>query len=208
MYKIYINETPLIIAEQNEIAQFEKSTDNQYLITEYMGKSTRLLNYIDMLEKSPKFAGVVLHSPDHEQLIDDFVSLYKIIEAAGGLVFNDKKEILAIFRRGFWDLPKGKIESEEEKADAAVREVEEETGIKDLTLGDYIGKTYHTFKNKKGHRVIKKTFWYHMHSNHTEFTPQAEEDISIVEWKPVEFLLDSETKTYANIRNILSEVAQ
>ena len=70
------------------------------------------------------------------------------IIAAGGLVTNPQGQILWIFRRGFWDLPKGKVEKMESIEEAALREVEEECGIKQLVLDKLIDKTYHIYKIK------------------------------------------------------------
>lgn len=203
MYKIYINETPLILAEVEEMKQFESENTGQLLIVEYMGKPTRLLNYIDMLEKSSKFMGVILYSSDHQQLVDDFAALYKIIEAAGGVIYNDAKQVLSILRMGIWDFPKGKIETDESKEETAVREVKEETGIQNLDIGAYIDRTYHTYKNKKGVRIIKKTYWYQMHSNDLNFVPQEDESIEEVRWLDQGLIMDPSTNTYNNIRDIL-----
>ena len=107
-------------------------------------------------------------STDYEKLVADFQSNYKILEAAGGLVYNAEGKILLIFRRDFWDLPKGKIDPGESKAAAAVREVEEETGLKDITLGDLITETYHTYRTKKGNRILKRTYWFRMDAPNQE----------------------------------------
>ncbi|MCK7539615.1 MAG: NUDIX domain-containing protein [Marinilabiliales bacterium] len=68
----------------------------------------------------------------------DLFSLFNIVIAAGGFVRNEKDEILFIFRRGHWDLPKGKLNHKkgiiEKKKDAAVREVMEETGIEKIDI--------------------------------------------------------------------------
>ncbi|QQS63451.1 MAG: NUDIX domain-containing protein [Chitinophagaceae bacterium] len=63
-----------------------------------------------------------------------FFRNFKIVEAAGGIVQNENKEILFIYRRNKWDLPKGKIEKKELPENAAAREIEEETGIKTFIL--------------------------------------------------------------------------
>ncbi len=70
---------------------------------------------------------------------------FKIIEASGGIVKNEMGQILFIFRNGIWDLPKGKIEVGERKEEAGLREVEEECGFTSLTLGKFIGTTYHLY---------------------------------------------------------------
>ena len=86
---------------------------------------------------------------------------YLEVNAAGGLVCNEKGEFLLIRRSGLWDLPKGHQEPGEEMQFTALREVEEETGLKGLVLGNYICTTQHSyFRDDKWH--LKHTWWYAM----------------------------------------------
>jgi len=176
-------------------------------VTRYVGKPKFLFNYIDMLEKGKRFDLVTLYFDEVEQLFADFASHFKIIEAAGGLVFNEKNDILLIFRRGVWDLPKGKIDSGESKEAAAVREVQEETGLQNLTLGDLRDTMYHTYREAK-QRILKRTYWYKMHTTDAKLTPQAEEDIERAEWWQLEKFLKSELPVYASIRELLARMAR
>lgn len=112
----------------------------------------------------------------------DFKKNYKIIEAAGGLVRNEKKEILFIFRKGKWDLPKGKIDKNEKVKSAAKREVKEECGIKGLKITDELATTYHIYE-LYGKQILKKTYWFKMTTDFKGIlTPQMEEDITDVKW--------------------------
>ena len=120
MYKVFINETPLIFTNTEGVLPEWKNDDN-VLTTKYLGKKKFLHNYIDLLEKSNKYHQVVIFSDDLKALWSDFSSIFKVIEAAGGVVFNEKEEVLVIFRREFWDLPKGKIDKGESPEEAAVR---------------------------------------------------------------------------------------
>ncbi|ULT24020.1 NUDIX domain-containing protein [Sphingobacterium sp. E70] len=72
---------------------------------------------------------------DFETVFQNLKSKLKIIKAAGGLVKNGDGDYLFIYRLGKWDLPKGKVEDNEKMKEAAVREVEEECGIKINYLG-------------------------------------------------------------------------
>lgn len=129
----------------------------------------------------------------------------KVIEAAGGLVKNDNGEYLVIFRRGKWDLPKGKIDEGEKKKDAAVREVEEECGIKVKKLGDKIGKTYHIYVYK-GDLVLKRTHWYHMTSTgNKKLVPQLEEDITEAIWIKHENFGKILNNTFPLIKEVLDK---
>ena len=87
---------------------------------------------------------ITIHEPngviqlESEESFKDYTKDKVIIEAAGGLVFNEKNELLMIFRRGFWDLPKGKVDEGETLEQCAVREVQEETGLQNIMLGDFL----------------------------------------------------------------------
>ena len=201
MYKVFINETPLIFTNTEGVLPEWKNADN-ILIVKYLGKKKFLHNYIDLLEKSNKYHRVVLFSDDLQALWSDFSSIFKVIEAAGGVVFNEKKEVLVIFRRDFWDLPKGKIDKGESPEQAAVREVQEETGHENVFLGKHIIDTYHTYV-LKDKRILKKTYWYEMKTTDTQLVPQQEEDIEQAEWVVLSDFLNSKPVIYGNILIVL-----
>ncbi len=127
---------------------------------------------------------VVLHSESFEDLLTIVKSSFLYLEAAGGAVLNEDCELLCMFRRGFWDLPKGKLDKGETPETAAVREVQEETGVKNITLKDYITSTWHTYEHPKGKgTVLKQTYWYAMESSKKEeLTPETGEGITEVCW--------------------------
>ncbi len=203
MYKIYINDTPIFLMNTEEHRNMLPSSKN-ILVTKYLGKPKYLLTYIDMLEKTKKFDSVVIYAEDYDKLVGNFKGLYKIIEAAGGVVFNEHNEILMIFRLGYWDLPKGKIDKGENPQTAAVREVNEETGINQIELGALLTETYHTYKNGKGKRILKRTYWYRMKTVNQPLTPQTEENIEIAEWITLEKFLTEKRLTYRSIMDVLS----
>lgn len=114
--------------------------------------------------------------------IERIVKDYQLIEAAGGIVKNELNEILFIFRKGKWDLPKGKIEENETPELAAIREVEEECGLKHLFITSEKQITYHLYK-MKGKTYLKRTFWFNMKNKGDEIpVPQVEEDITMIKW--------------------------
>jgi len=126
------------------------------------------------------------------------------ITAAGGLVQNSNGEFLLMYRRGFWDLPKGKLDAGESIPDCAIREVQEETGLQSLELGPFICTTTHpyfdTWLNKD---VVKHTHWFSMLSlaNDT-LVPQTEEDIEKLVWATVPELPEYLNNTYPTIRAV------
>jgi mutator protein MutT len=131
----------------------------------------------------------------------------KKIIAAGGLVINEKNELLLMFRRGKWDLPKGKVDEGEKLETAAVREVQEETGISKLELGNLIGITHHEYFEKKlNEDVMKETHWFAMRADRNEnFIPQTEEDIENIIWADEAELKECLKNTYPNIKEIIEK---
>lgn len=213
MYVIYINDRPLSLLSKTEhrtgALAHEHSNSPTHLTAMYSGKPKTLLHYADMLEKgSPKVTSVTMVAEDINVLWTDFSSHYRWLPAAGGVVRNrvlDKH--LFIFRRGFWDLPKGKIDKGEDEPSAALREVEEETGVTDLTLGKSLPTTYHTYRNRKDKRVLKPTYWFEMETDQSELVPQGEEDIEVAAWKTVEEMKNMEEGSmYKSLLSLLKQV--
>lgn len=202
MYKIYIKESLLTLASIHDEASL-KSQYPKALFGRYNGKTKQLFTYIDLLEKSKTKKSVILTYDSFDRLKKDFKSLYITIKASGGLVITEDQEALFIFKRGKWDLPKGKIDKGESKEDAAIREVEEETGVTNLKLGDRLCKTRHTFKTRAGKRAIKKTYWYHMTTHKQALVPQVEEDIEKVEWIPPTDMLTDHYTCYNNLKLVI-----
>ncbi|MFT5164970.1 MAG: 8-oxo-dGTP pyrophosphatase MutT (NUDIX family) [Saprospiraceae bacterium] len=202
MYKIYINDTPLFLVNPEQL--HDKSLNfGQKLVARYNGKPKFLFHYIDMLEKTDRYDAVIIFYHKEKKLFADFKSLYKRIDAAGGIVYNDNKEILMIYRRQSWDLPKGKIDPGESKKAAAIREVQEETGITDVKIVKRQTKTLHTYRLENGNRVLKYSFWYLMKTSEQVLTPQAEEDIEEAVWiRPGDFIA-SKKKAYGSIMDVL-----
>ena len=184
-YKIYINTGVLILKQSADILDSERHAEN-VLVALYLGKIKELFHYVDLLEKGSKYAQVVLHYDDFKVLKRDVKSIFKIIPAGGGVVENEKEELLFIFRKGYWDLPKGKLDPGEQRKDAALREVEEETGVQGLKRYELITKSKHVYKIGTGKRMLKITNWYRMTAPNQPLVPQAEEQITDAQWLSVE----------------------
>ncbi len=131
--------------------------------------------------------------------------MVKPISAAGGIVFRievDGIKVLLIYRNGFWDLPKGKLEKGESIPMCAVREVSEETGsLLPMIISD-LGTTYHEYIQKNV-EYGKTTFWYSMIFPHqVELKPQLEEGIEQIEWVPIYEAI--ELVGFDNLRSVLT----
>jgi len=140
---------------------------------------------------------------DAKAFLKAVIKSITLIEAAGGLVKNDNGEYLFIYRNGKWDIPKGKIEKDEKVKTAAVREVEEECGIKVSELGEKICKTYHVYMNR-GELVLKKTHWFNMRCEGVcALKPQVEEGITDARWFTKEHIEPIIANTFPSIMDVL-----
>ena len=198
IYKIYMNQSALIITDFSTIPEKsyqlldKKTFDFSKVFHESQNKTKKQLFYIQ--------------TSDPKAFFSSLKKSIKFLKAAGGLVKNNKNEYLFIKRLGKWDLPKGKLEKGEEMKEAAVREVEEECGVKVDVLGKKIKSTYHSYM-MFNELIIKKTNWYEMeiHGNPT-LTPQAEEDITQAEWLTKDELNKVRLNTYPLINDLLEEI--
>jgi ADP-ribose pyrophosphatase YjhB (NUDIX family) len=165
-------------------------------------------------KKPKKFIKNILSRKGKEQVIiwsaangggwkDDLLKIFKRIDAAGGVVKNEKGDLLFIFRLGKWDLPKGKLTKNETPEDGAKREVMEETGLKELELLKPLTTTYHIYE-RKGKRILKKTRWFEMSASGTQrLIPEAKENIEEVRWMAVDELAPVYENTYALVKELL-----
>ncbi len=132
----------------------------------------------------------------------------EIVIAGGGIVTNENDELLLIFRRGKWDMAKGKIELNEKIIEGAVREVEEETGVKVEIVNEKPCITYHAYR-LKGRPCIKETSWFEMKARpgQTHLTPQTEEDIEEVRWVKKGDLKNYKDASFLLIWDLLAKYA-
>lgn len=178
--KIYFDAKPLFLCDTlDETIQPFVHHDDAVFIDELNTHTVKAMIHEMQLDKI--HAGVFYH-PDLEELKNAFYKKFTIVKAAGGLVQNEKKKILMIFRRGKWDLPKGKLDKGEKLEDCAVREVEEETGLLQIQLIAPLLLTCHTYY--EGARfILKESYWYTMQvKGEQKLVPQTTEGISKVKW--------------------------
>lgn len=168
-------------------------------------KPDKLLELVRKIEEQQTRGGLII-CDDPAGVLHQLKSNFTTIHAGGGIVYNHEGKLLLMKRMGKWDLPKGKIDPGETTEEGALREVEEECGIKELKISNYFKDTYHTYK-LQGHRFLKNSHWYTMKTTYQgELVPQLEESITEVKWvDPSE--IDPETlDTYESIRELLFDL--
>jgi 8-oxo-dGTP pyrophosphatase MutT (NUDIX family) len=196
MYKVFVNEKKLLLSKQSE--NLEKNVRYENFTTFEIA--------LDLLENT-SVKELNVFGEDIDTIWKEFKNLFRIIEAAGGLVNNSNGEILFIKRLGKWDLPKGKMEKGESREESAVREIEEETGLKDVELLEFINTTYHIYVERNGDKILKCTHWFEMNFNGEDTSkPQIEEGITEVAWKNAS-QIENEVfpNTFRNIQLIVNE---
>lgn len=198
MYKVFVNNKPIIFIENHENISDLVSQDLLYC-KNFEDKNTIL----EKLEEAKD--PIYVHGDSFEKLWNIFFHDHKIVEAAGGVVLNKENEVLFIHRNGYWDLPKGKVEEGEQIEIAAIREVEEECGIENHVLESKLATTYHTYE-MFGEKCIKPTYWYLMHYEGSQsLVPQIEEGITKVEWVAINKIENKMENTFGSIKDVMNE---
>jgi ADP-ribose pyrophosphatase YjhB (NUDIX family) len=198
MYKVFINNHPLFIVPTDAKIAMIPGT----LLLRYDPAS--LDELMDLAHQHKHFFDrIFLLDENPQEVFEKFLERCKIIDAAGGLVRNEKGELLMIFRNGKWDLPKGKIEKDETPEVAAVREVEEECGIKKLKIIKPLQITFHTYLHNEKF-VLKKTHWYEMTcADDKKLKPQKEEGITDVKWMKEKEVETAMENTFYSILDVV-----
>lgn len=206
MYKVYVNGVPVFLGTPESVGELGLFPAKDVFTAPYIGKKKQIRQYLDLLDKNKNVRAVALYGEKAEQLWADFCACFTQLEAAGGYVTNPQDRLLVFYRRNNWDMPKGKIDPGETPEQAALREVQEETGLKNLTLDSFLAHTWHTY-TQKGERILKRTWWYRMHTADTDATPQTEEDIEEIQWVDPTAWLATKPVVYASIRDVIQLAA-
>jgi len=199
---IYFGDKPVILCDEidkgiNEILHHPDAV----FVDEISPRAIKSM--LHEIKKDAFHAGVIWHT-GLEKLKETFFKNFKVIEAAGGIVQNEKKDLLFIRRLGKWDLPKGKMEKGEKEEQCALREVTEETGVSGLQLKKKVGETFHVY-DEFGKHFLKISHWYHMTcSGNQVLKPQVEENITRIKWVKTRDIKETIKDTYPAIKDILS----
>jgi len=177
MYKVFFNDRMIYLDDtipdmskigEDYICAFENITDLKPQVRQFLAPD--------------KTGNLHIFHDDQDSLLGTFKQCFKNISAGGGLVRNSKDEILLIFRRRKWDLPKGKAEEGETSEQTALREVEEECGLGGIEIREYLQSTFHIYE-ENNEFILKQTDWYSMfYHGSSKPIPEFKEDITEVRW--------------------------
>ncbi|PIE86226.1 MAG: NUDIX hydrolase [Bacteroidia bacterium] len=203
MYKIFFENRCIILTDCKENVMQE---NNEIVLFYPYSKKQELKTIIKLFDANPEIKKICIYSVELPKLLDKFLDYFKLVKAAGGLVKNENKEVLSIFRNNVWDLPKGHLEKNEKKKVGAIREVQEECGLDDLRIVRELPQTFHTYymENK---RILKITYWYEMlYKGNKIPRPQTKEGITKAEWVKVQDIKNVYKNTFASLNDILKYV--
>jgi 8-oxo-dGTP pyrophosphatase MutT (NUDIX family) len=201
-YTIWFNKTYLTITSPSALDE-----DALHLFDKVVTKEEELLTLLEcnsVLFDHTTRIKILISVNEAAEILNLFKTKLKCIMAGGGIVFNEFNQLLLIKRNGFWDLPKGKVQENEKIRNAAIREVEEETGVHIETASELEVITYHCYL-MKGECCIKETHWFEMTTTSAQqyLIPQTEEGIEEVIWTDIKKLTDYKEEMYPMIWSIL-----
>lgn len=199
--KIYFADKPVFLCNEVDDTTREYMHHPDAVFIDEINNSA-IKSLLHEIAKEEFHAGILIDT-DLEKLKKAFFKHFTQVTAAGGLVENEKGEVLLIFRRGKWDLPKGKLDKGESIEQCAVREVEEETGLTAIHLKKLLTITYHTY-NEFGKHILKDSHWYKMKvKSNQNITPQTEEDITEIRWVKKKDLKEYMNNTFPSVKDVL-----
>lgn len=197
MIKIIFNDKKILLVEsyQKESKKFGLSS----AIISFKFDAQKIQNLIDdLLISENEYLILVGNISENIEIIK---KSFTLIQAGGGVVLTPKDEILFIYRRKKWDLPKGKLDEGETIEQCAIREVQEETGLTELILGDLLITTYHLYIENE--MILKETFWFEMTTTERTLVPQAEEGIKKAIWVHPNNIQFQLSNTYESIIDVI-----
>ena len=178
-------------------------TDTPVEIDDYYRMPSSELSRANVLKIFETANTIVVLDSMIEPYIEQFFSEFKWVEAAGGLVENEKGETLMIYCYRHWDLPKGHIDEGESADVCAIREVAEETGVEGAKIVRFLCNTMHAY-GVYGVWELKRTSWFHLTAESCPTKPQKEEDIAIAKWCSPEEVEENLRSTYPTICNVFA----
>ena len=178
-------------------------TDSAVDEKEYYRMPSSELSRANVLKIFETTNTIVVQDAMIEAYAEQFIGEFKWVEAAGGLVENEKGETLMIYCYRHWDLPKGHIDPGEEADTTAVREVAEETGVEGAKIVRFLCNTLHAY-GVYGVWELKQTSWYLCTAESCPTKPQKEEDIAVAKWCSAEEVAENLQHSYPTIQNVFA----
>lgn len=202
MYKVFINEKPVILTDRVPESKLREGTQ-RYIFSDKQD-FVRIIHEFDRNHEAREL--IIINTKSFDLLRNSFESLFTPVMAAGGIVYHPAKGMLWIFRHNRWDLPKGKLDRNEGIEDAAIREVSEETGLKNIFINTFLGVTRHAYYEKNTF-LLKTSHWFKMGVENPNclLTPQVKEDITFVEWANEASVKEKINNTYATLQQLAKE---
>ena len=199
--KIYFDDKPLFLCDNVDATLQPYIHHDDAVFIDELNLHT-VKSMIHEMQDVSVHAGVFFHK-DLKELKDAFFKKFTLVKAAGGFVLNEKNEVLLMFRREKWDLPKGKMDKKETFEECAIRETEEETGLKNIKLLSPLITTYHTYHEGSKY-VLKETKWFTMKiSGEQKLIPQATEQITKLEWVSKNDLKKYSQNSFPSVNDVL-----
>ena len=198
--KVYFGDKAIYIG--NSIDDIESKAIHQKAVVLNTIEEHKIADFLTTLQNSDASSGIISYNT--AEALAALKKHFTFIEAAGGFILNNQDKVLMIFRRGKWDLPKGKLDEYETLEGCALREVKEETGISARIVGP-LGTTYHTYLQGV-EPILKISHWYSMKAEEYEtLQPQTEEDIELCEWVRKENIATYFEGAHPSIQDILKK---
>ncbi len=196
MKKLFYNDKVIIFD-----ANYQKYNDKDFLLIENPAPEAIL----EVIINEKAFVNMVVISNNPQLAYENFVRGFKDVVAAGGVIQREDGDMLFIYRRGVWDLPKGKQDDGESVEECALREIKEETGIQKVVITNTAPFVTQHFYNTYGDWELKTTYWFTMHgegdfikSNH-----QLEEGIENYCWVSRDRAIEVAKNSYSTIYEVV-----
>lgn len=204
-YKFCINTSWILILDKKRLHKLSMKDFPMALVLQEPGM-TLIRQTMNQILDDIIYMPVIISTRDPHAIWEKIIAGNKFVKAAGGVVKNPAGKFLLIYRRGWWDLPKGKIDPGEKKREAALREVKEEVGL-DCKILAALPETWHIYR-LGADLILKKTSWYLMASAKSRTKLQEEEDITGHKWLTDKQLISIKNKVYPNLTELLVYVAE
>jgi len=211
IYKIHCNRSLVYLAQaQTDLEIRELPLPKQGLRVAFPGNNFDYGAFIEALFHDREGQVFCLAGPDWQVVVSGFIRHFTLLDAGGGVGENGEGRVLVIYRRGWWDLPKGKMDEGETIENCALREVEEETGLTGLRMVKPLpvlswGQpcTFHTYGQNQ-QLILKRTWWFVMRAAVPQSLElQAEEDITDARWVNREEVVSLYAEMYSSIADVL-----